>query len=77
MQSCTPKSKQSTIQATIEQSQLEMIKTVEESLKTMCSSMQQPQPRAGQEHKDKDDLFGAFVASQLKRMNQAQKAKVK
>ena len=59
-----------------EQQQFEMIKVVGESLKSMCDSMRQ-QPQSGKKHEDEDDLFGVFVASQLKCMNPAQKARAK
>ena len=42
----------------------------------MCDNMQH-QPQTAKEHKDEDDLFGAFVASQLKCMNHTQKARAK
>ena len=63
-------------QSNIKQSQLEMIRSVGESLKSMCDNMQH-QPQTAKEHKDEDDLFGAFVASQLKCMNHTQKARAK
>ena len=59
-----------------EQQQFEMIKVVGESLKSMCDSMRQ-QPQSGKKHEDEDDLFGVFVASQLKCMNPAKKARAK
>ena len=40
----------------------------------MCSSMQQ-QPLVAKEEKDEDDLFGFFVASQLKCMGHSKKAR--
>lgn len=56
--------------------ELEVIKAVGEGLKTMCSNMQQ-QPQATKEEKEEDDLFGVFVASQLKCMDQSRKARAK
>ena len=56
--------------------ELEVMKVVGEGLKTMCSSMQQ-QPVAAKEEKDEDDLFGFFVASQLKCMDHSKKARAK
>ena len=67
------KSKQTTTKVDVE---LEVMKVVGEGLKTMCSRMQQ-QPQAAKEEKDEDDLFGVFVASQLKCMDQSRKAKAK
>ena len=64
----TRKSKQTTTKVDME---LEVMKVVGEGLKTMCSSMQQ------QEEKDEDDLFGFFVASQLKCMVHSKKARAK
>ena len=69
----TRKSKQTTTKVDVE---LAVMKIVGEGLKTMCSSMQQ-QPQAGKEEKDEDDLFGVFVASQLKCMDQSRRAKAK
>ena len=69
----TRKSKQITTKIDVE---LEVMKVVGEGLKTMCSSMQQ-QPQAAKEEKDEDDLFGVFVASQLKCMDQSRKARAK
>ena len=53
-----------------------MIKAVGESLKSMCNSMRQ-QPQSGEKQEDEEDLFGVFVASQLKHMNPTQKARAK
>lgn len=69
----TRKSKQTTTKVDVE---LEVMKVVGEGLKTMCSSMQQ-QLRAAKQEKDEDDLFGLFVASQLKCMDQSRKARAK
>ena len=69
----TRKSKQTTTKVDME---LEVMKVVGEGLKTMCSSMQQ-QPVAAKEEKDEDDLFGFFVASQLKCMDHSKKARAK
>ena len=62
----TRKSKQTATKVDVE---LEVMKAVGQGLKTMCSSIQQ-QPQAAKEEKDEDDLFGVFVASQLKCMDQ-------
>ena len=57
----THKSKQTTMEVDVE---LEMLKAVGEGLKSVCSCMER-QPQEAKEEKD-DDLFGIFVASQLK-----------
>ena len=69
----TCKSKQTTTKVDVE---LEVMKVAGEGLKTMCSSMQQ-QLRAAKQEKDEDDLFGVFVASQLKCLDQSRKARAK
>ena len=69
----TRKSKETTTKVDME---LELMKAVGQGLKTMCSSMQQ-QPQAAKEEKDENDLFGVFVASQLKCMDQSRKARAK
>ena len=69
----TRKSKKTTTKVDME---LELMIAVGQGLKTMCSSMQQ-QPQAPKEEKDEDYLFGVFVASQLKCMDQSRKARAK
>ena len=69
----TSKRKQTTTKVDVE---LELMKAVGHGLKTMCSSMQQ-QLQAAKEEKDEDDLFGIFVALQLKCMHQSSKARAK
>ena len=69
----TRKSKQTTTKVDVE---LEVMKAVGRGLKTMCSSLQQ-QPQAAKAEKDEGDLFGVFVASQLKCMDQSRKARAK